>query len=323
MLSKALNQKLRAPRPRTKSDKSDEESEDSMSPLRVKRATKVTRKSMFARKSADSAPGLKGKAKGTADLQEAVDSNNVVKFPGIEEAERISVVAEKDTKGDDREATYRLRLFEHICMGLEKRSVYDENVGPVKPGYFFYKWLLYGPPLRMPIPDTLLINGQEIRRLRNDANGYIVRERFHYANDQAARDDFVVSCINSFVVDSRPFGSSPALASLKGRFVALIKKPITFGHALVSNSIECLTPHALQASVLETLDTRGNGSDYVLQKFIKGKGAKPSVYRVMWRSGGLELRRSQTTPWEFLEMDPERSGKSCWEYMQTKKEKKR
>ena len=88
--------------------------------------------------------------------------------------------------------------------------------------------------------------------------------------------------------------------------MALVKKPITFGHALVSNSIECLTPHALQSNLVETLDTRGNGSDYVLQKFVKGKGAKPSVYRVMWRSvsSGAGVSGS-VTGWYITKIDDE------------------
>ena len=222
--------------------------------------------------------------KSTSDVHNPNASNKVIKFPEIEQTEQISEVGVKDDKPGDNEASYRIRLFQHMCLDMEKRGKYNESVGPVKPGYYFYKWLFYGPPLRMPIPDTILIDGKEIRRLRNDASGFVVREKSDYKDDQTARDDFVSSCINSFVVDSHTFGNSPTLANLKGRFVALMKKPITLGSPLVTNSIECFTPLALQTHILEALDTRGNSSDYVLQKFVKGKGAKPSIYRVMWRS---------------------------------------
>ena len=167
-------------------------------------------------------------------------------------------------------------------MGMERRSEYSDQRGPVKPGFHFYKWLSMGSPLQIPIADTILVDGSDIFLMKNDANGVIVRERPAYENSQYERERFLSDCIKRFVVDSRPMGSSPSLASLRGRFVAVVKRPVGHGKALVANNIECLTPQAFQAHLADTFDQRSG--KFAVQKFIKGRGSKASLYRVFWKA---------------------------------------
>ena len=76
------------------------------------------------------------------------------------------------------------------------------------------------PMMQVPIPDTILIEGSSIRRLRTDTHsGNVIRETIHYTL-QGPRDAFVESCIDSFVVGSRPMGMLPHLADIRGRHVA-------------------------------------------------------------------------------------------------------
>jgi hypothetical protein len=74
-----------------------------------------------------------------------------------------------------REAVHRTRRFESMLVNMEKRSTYDESKGPMKPGFHFYKWLAQGPPLQIPIPDTILVdNAESVRVIRNDSKGYVL-----------------------------------------------------------------------------------------------------------------------------------------------------
>jgi hypothetical protein len=78
-----------------------------------------------------------------------------------------------------REAVHRTRRFEDMLVNMERRSTYDESKGPMKPGFHFYKWLAHGPPLQVPIPDTLLVdNVESVRLIRNDSKGYVVLHLF-------------------------------------------------------------------------------------------------------------------------------------------------
>ena len=153
---------------------------------------------------------------------------------------------------------------------------------PIPPeGYAFYKMLGLGPPLQVPIPDSILVDMVDIRRLRNDNKGFIVSEKCSF-DKQISRDAFVASAVESFVAESVPFGQQPHMVDLKNRFVAVRKLPCSHPQALVANSVELLTPLAFQASLLEYMDSMQG--QCVLQKFVKGRGQKANILRVFWRA---------------------------------------
>ena len=153
-------------------------------------------------------------------------SNAAKKVAVIPDLPEIGLGDDVHKEGNLRDATHRIRRFEDMCLGMERRSDYNDQKGPVKPGFHFYKWLAMGSPLQIPIADTILVDNTNIFLVKNDANGVIVRDRPAYENSQYERERFLSDCIKRFVVDSRPMGNSPSLASLKGRFVAVVKRPV-------------------------------------------------------------------------------------------------
>ena len=54
----------------------------------------------------------------------------------------------------------------------------DQTTGPMKPGCYFYKWLLRGPGLAVSIPDTLIVEKNIVRLIYNDmSTGQIIKAR--------------------------------------------------------------------------------------------------------------------------------------------------
>ena len=56
----------------------------------------------------------------------------------------------------------RVQVHEKIIQALALTTLpdntYDDdnNGGPLKPGFCFYKWMILGPPLQLPIAETYL-----------------------------------------------------------------------------------------------------------------------------------------------------------------------
>lgn len=185
--------------------------------------------------------------------------------------------------GELDKISYKYRLFNEICLNQERRNDYrDETSGPLKPGFDFYWWLHNSKvTLQIPIADTITFDDTDIRHLHNDEHGNIVCDRPRYLH-QEARDKFMLNIIRRFAVDSRPMGLTTKLADLEYRFVAILKRKCGSAKSMVSNSIEVLTPGALQATLGDGLDNRSG--KYVIQKYIKSKGTKAGIFRVFWRA---------------------------------------
>lgn len=160
----------------------------------------------------------------------------------------------KGEAGEKDSRDYKLRRLQDLCLNEPATQYNERDTGPVQPGYAFYKMLGLGPSLQVPIPDSILVDRVRIRRLRNDAKGFVVNEECKL-DKQVLRDAFVGSVVESFVADSVPFGQQPHMVDLKNRFVAIRKRPCSHPQALVANTVELLTPLALQASVQEYMDS--------------------------------------------------------------------
>ncbi len=174
----------------------------------------------------------------------------------------VSLAARLDTL-EQKDKDYRLRCLQELSVSEHRSQYIDAEKGPLRPGFHFYRWLGTGPPLQIPIPDSILIDGPNIRRLNNDARGFIVSSKPKY-DIQASRDEFIISCIESFVAQSSPMGMQPHMTHLRGRFVAVQKSPCINPRSLVTNIVECLTPLAFQATLVEHLDNASGNC--ILQK---------------------------------------------------------
>jgi len=229
-------------------------------------------------------------------LKAAAASNTVSTAPAGEQV----AAAEGKTGGeisDKDSADYKLRRLQELSLNERATAYSEQATGPVQPGYNFYKMLGMGPPLQVPIPDSILVDKMDIRRLRSDKRGFVVLEKPTLLK-QEHRDAFMLSCIESFVAESVPFGQQPHMVDLKNRFVAVRKQPCAHSKALVANTTELLTPLALQTSILEYMDTLQGSC--MLQKFVKGRGLKASVVRVFWRATACGARPSGAVSGWFL-----------------------
>ena len=146
----------------------------------------------------------------------------------------------------------------------------EEN-GPMKPGYGFYELLSHCPGLKVPIPDTFVIEADaRISHLCNDKNGNIRRippsesslewkEEFvtQFVNKCVTAELFFTFPIKSFfyrcLEGSVPVGISNDrhANSIAERPVAMLKRPAW--RKTIRNSSETLSPLALQAHMLDSL----------------------------------------------------------------------
>jgi hypothetical protein len=138
------------------------------------------------------------------------------------------------------------------------------------------------------------------------------------ADEALRRDDFVLNCIEDYVAHSVPLCLEPE--PLEHRIIAVLKKPSgdihrsstapeTGGRPVktiktelehgvgpvvvstdidnivnrVHNNSEVLLPQSFHANLLNALDRR-LGSFALIQKYVRSKGAKPSIHRVEWKS---------------------------------------
>lgn len=170
---------------------------------------------------------------------------------------------------------------------------YDEAIsGPMRPGCYFYKWLLRGPSLSVRIPDTLIVEKNIVRLIYNDpSTGNVIKAK-PLGDSRKSKQKFMLDVIRRFldapaVAEGVPSGHGTP-KRLSRRVVALLKKP--FWRGSVSNETEAILPLPLAAHLMEALD--GQEGPYVIQKFVQFRGRRPCIYRTFWRSASASGART-------------------------------
>jgi len=210
-----------------------------------------------------------------------------------------------------------LKNFLQLNMSGLAVDTYDDNmVGPLKPGNRFFDTILgagpNAPPLQIPIPDTVVVNDadKKVQRLYTDpATGCIIKESVA-VDSLESRDKFISSCIKSVAATAQPLISNivfPPGASLmsipplkinepmQDRTCAIFKRPVkgvlvkdkNTRELLVANHVETLSPLAYQSMLCNACDFRTGDGTLILQKFVKPKGKRASIYRVFWRAESI------------------------------------
>lgn len=212
-------------------------------------------------------------------------------------------------------------LLVQLNLSTVSTSSYSEvNTGPLKPGFYFYNLLIgkrgehnhgsssnsiRGPPLRVPIAETLVVDGPRMVLLHNDAKGNVVRSKPPRKNGSsgmnavvvdAQRREFLMDVVRRFADGGRKEAASgaaadatetPAHASslsfakripLLRRPAAVLKRPAWRNH--VASDTEILLPIPLAANIDE--DLRGHSNPHVIQRYIRSRGKKACFYRVFW-----------------------------------------
>jgi hypothetical protein len=162
----------------------------------------------------------------------------------------------------------------------------DEEIGPVKPGNAFWKWLGRGPALKIPIADTLYVGGNNhtTKLLFNDEKG-VVQQYTAQFDQQSLKDQFLDLCTEKFIQKSN-YLCAPT-EPLYNRMVALQKRTASNPRkAFTNQNADLLFPISLHAHLLDI--TEGSGQSSVIQKFIKSRGKRPSVYRLFWKASSNE-----------------------------------
>ena len=147
----------------------------------------------------------------------------------------------------------------------------DRRAGPVKPGFQFYRWLARGPPLPIPIPDTVLITKQSVKHVYTNDKGQLTTHTVN-VEDAEDRDRFLARALHNHAVLSQPLTVRPdPPEALHNRFVSVLKRPLPTP-ALQYSAQQCepITPLTLQATLLNACDL--NIAPCVVQKFIKSGG---------------------------------------------------
>lgn len=225
-----------------------------------------------------------------------------------------------------------------------------------------YKWLGKGPPLSVPIPDMITID-QVTNNVKyissNTKQNHLIEVECGMFDSYQTRDQFLINCLRRFIIKSQAisYRSIPSHYTsdvmtkysheqLYNRFVAILKKPLSQQGRMYSNQqSELLLPFALQSHLDQATEsqfssdpqaTTGNEMPsfvpeellnpnplYVIQKFVKCKGKKPSLYRVFWRLGSsdqgnaecwnitndqYELDTPELLASEFLDFNPKGSN---------------
>ena len=156
--------------------------------------------------------------------------------------------------------------------------------GPLNPGYKFYDILSHSSHLCVPIPDTVVVDGPRIYHLFNDKNGYI-KKAVPNLESREGIEAFIGSVMDRFVYKSVSLWSGNKQSRkekehISKRIVGVIKKPAWRTH--ITNNTETLTALGVQTYLLHGM-VAGNTDTYIIQKFVKSKGRKPSYTRVMWK----------------------------------------
>lgn len=166
-------------------------------------------------------------------------------------------------------------------------TYFDDKVGPLKPGFQFYKFLLRksNVSLHLPIPDTIVIDDTSIVRIYTDPHTGIVTYDKPDVNKQELKDKFLFRCINNNVGTSVPLLKKAE--PLEQRFVGVLKKPVANNSktTVISNYCDLLTPLAFQSQILNAADH--NAGICVIQRFVKCRGRKPSFFRIFWKATSI------------------------------------
>ena len=164
---------------------------------------------------------------------------------------------------------------------------YDDKVGPCKPGFSFYKFLLRksNMSLHLPIPDTIIIDDISVVRMYTDPQTGILSLDKPDVDKQENKDKFILRCINNSVGTSIPLLRKAE--PLEQRFVGVLKKSVANNNKnpVISNYCDLLTPLAFQSQILNAADH--NAGICVVQKFVKCRGRKPSFFRIFWKATSI------------------------------------
>lgn len=134
----------------------------------------------------------------------------------------------------------------------------------------------------MPIPDTVVVEGAVIYHLYNDRNGYIKKSAPNMDSRESI-EAFVASIMDRFVFKSISVltGTKHAKEHISQRIVGVVKKPAWRTH--ITNHCETLTALGVQAHLLHGIEA-GNTDSYIIQKFVKSRGRKPTFTRMIWKA---------------------------------------
>ena len=181
--------------------------------------------------------------------------------------------------------------------GLSKDAYHDKNVGPLKPGFAFYKLLssTRGPSLQMNIPDTILGDNNlmnPVKRIFTGDDGFIQREKIN-SDSTIERDKFVMNAIDRIISNAKPltkkrhkdsYGKVKIINEpLQNRIVAVSKRCLKSPKVLkVSNQTDVLTPLPFKALLLQLSEKETE--ELAIQQFIRPRGTRATVYRIFWRS---------------------------------------
>lgn len=182
---------------------------------------------------------------------------------------------------------------------------YEEHVsGPMKPGLYFYKWLLRGAGLAVSIPDTLIVEKNIVRLVYNDpSTGQVIKAR-PQSDSKKNKKKFIRDVLHRFLdpPDRRDEGASHAARNntvLARQVVGVIKKP--YWRSSVGNEVEVLQPMSLVAHLMDAVD--GQEGPYVIQKFVRYRGRRPCFYRCFWRAASPGAPRTVTV-WNISSTEP-------------------
>ncbi len=166
----------------------------------------------------------------------------------------------------------------------------------MKPGLHFYKWLLRGSALHVPIPDTLIVEKNIVRFIFTDPiTGQIMKLK-PSSDSQDDKRIFFHTVMNRLMDQPQYLPQQPN--AISRRVVAVLKKP--FWRNTVSNETEILLPLPLAAQILDAVD--GKPGPFVIQKFMNFRGKKPAVYRAFWKAGSPTKARALTV-WNISNKD--------------------
>ena len=182
---------------------------------------------------------------------------------------------------------------------------YEEHIsGPLKPGLYFYKWLLRGAGLTVSIPDTLIVEKNIVRLVYNDAaSGQVIKAR-PLSDSKKNKKKFIRDVLHRFLdpLDKRDDGAvHPGKNNkiLARQVVGVIKKP--YWRCAVGNEVEVLQPMSLVAHLMDAVD--GQEGPYVIQKFVRYRGRRPCFYRCFWRAATPGAPRTVTV-WNISSTEP-------------------
>ena len=165
-----------------------------------------------------------------------------------------------------------------------KATTYVESLmGPMRPGLHFYRWLMKGPSLQLPLAEVMLSDDNYMRYICNDAEGNVISRKAVHDDINAKATlltDFITACVKK---SERPEGLRvvPSMLNdpLLQRIVAVRKTP-QWKH-VVGNRVEVLLPYPAQAAANTLMDTRN--TEEVLQRYVRVKSRNANVFRIFWK----------------------------------------